>query len=74
MTMTSTSDDAIRAFRLDVADAALADLHDRLDRSRWTADWSRSAGARVPTNSSATSTASSADCGEHGGMGWRKDS
>ena len=37
-TSTSTTDDAIRAFRLDVPDAVLADLHDRLDQSRWTDD------------------------------------
>jgi pimeloyl-ACP methyl ester carboxylesterase len=38
MTMTSTGYADIRPFRLDVSDAALADLHDRLDRTRWTDD------------------------------------
>ncbi|HLL33847.1 MAG TPA: epoxide hydrolase [Streptomyces sp.] len=32
---TSPSPDAIRPFRLAVPDAELADLHDRLDRTRW---------------------------------------
>jgi pimeloyl-ACP methyl ester carboxylesterase len=32
---TSPSSDAIRPFRLTVPDADLADLHDRLDRTRW---------------------------------------
>jgi hypothetical protein len=47
MTTTSTRDDAIRAFRLDVADAALTDLHDRLDAAGGRTIQSRSAGAGV---------------------------
>ena len=46
--MTDTSKDAMRPYRLDVPDAALADLHDRAEaQAGGRTIRSRSAGARV---------------------------